>query len=130
MPMAVVASARRHDEITLPEAGLPYNVWWHPGVPRIGEIAVARTSNESTVARWIEPTHRFTVGNDRGRRSLWLITAAPPATAMATMTAAIAVVSLVVGPPLVPVEMLSTAAVMFVPVVRGGGCRLRTGFRV
>jgi len=48
--MPVVATTRRDDEITLPEASLSYNVWWHPGIPWIGEIAVARASNESAVA--------------------------------------------------------------------------------
>ena len=123
--MPVVTAARRDDEITLPEASLPYNVRWHPGIPRIGERTVARASNESAVARWIEPTYRFTVRNDWSRWSLWLVDAAPAATAMTTMSAAVAVVALVVA--LMPVERLSTA-MMFVPVVRLHRRRLRTGF--
>jgi len=47
---------------------------------------------------------------------------------MTSMTPSVAVVALEVA--LVPVEMLSTPALMFVPVVRGAGRRLRTGFSV
>jgi hypothetical protein len=114
--MAVVVTARRDDEIALPEARQPYDMRRHPGISRIGEITVAGTTNEPAVTRGIEPSHGFTVGNDRSRRRLWLVHWAPAATAMATMTTSVAIM-LEVALSLLAIEALPTA-MLLVAVIR------------
>ena len=118
MPMAVVATARCLNQVTLSKAMLPDDMRWNPGISRIGEVAVRGPANESAIARRVEPSDGLTIGDHRCRRRLHLIltttTTATPA--MPPMAAPIAMV-LVVATLITTVELLP-AAMMFIPVIR------------
>jgi len=119
--MAMVATGRCLDQVTLPKAMLPDDVRWNPGISRVGEVAVRGPANEPAIARWIEPSDRLAVGNDRCRRRLNLVgsasaTAASAMTPVASSVAMVLVVATLVSTFVTTVEVLS-AALMFVPVI-------------
>jgi hypothetical protein len=88
---------------------------WHPRIAGVGEITVAGSADESAVPRWVEPSDRLAVSNDRSRRSLGLDCAASTPTAMTPMTAAVSVVLVIA---LVTVELLPAGLVLAL-IVRG-----------
>ena len=118
--MAMVPPGRSRDQVALAQARLPDDVRRNPGVARIGEVAVSRAANEPAVARWVEPTDRFAVGDDRCRRRLHLIltAATTSATAMTAVASSVAMVLVVTTVVSISVEVLPTAAVMFMAVIR------------
>src|SRR5512147_3202427 len=93
------------NQVALSQAGLPDDMRWNPGIPRVGEIAVPGATNEAAVARGIEPSHRFTIGDDWCRRCLWLIVAATSAASAITAMASTIAVALKVFASLVSMEV-------------------------
>ena len=116
MPVPVVMTARRDNQVTLPKAGLPDDMRRDPGIGGVGQIAIAGAANEPPISRWIEPAHRFTVSDDWSRRRLRLADSAPPAPAMPTMTPSVSIV-LEVAPILMTVEALPATVLLLVSVV-------------
>ena len=127
--MTMIAAGRRCGQVALAQAVLPDDMRRHPGIGRIGEIAVPGAANESAITRRIEPADGFAVGNDRCRWGLHFIdAAAAAATTMTAVTAPVAVVLVVAAfvatAFVAAMEVLSatttaaTAMVLFVPMVR------------
>ena len=117
MAMAMVTTTRCLDQVTLAKAVLPDDMRWNPRVGRIGEIAVPGAANEPAVTRWIEPSNRLAVGDDRCRWCLLLHlipTATTTATAMTPVASSVAMVLVVTF--VTTVELLP-AAVVFLAVI-------------
>ncbi|HEX5075321.1 MAG TPA: hypothetical protein VFW03_19075 [Gemmatimonadaceae bacterium] len=79
----------------------------HVGIARLRQVAVRSSPNEATVARGIEPTLRFAVGDDRGRRLVLLMVPLATAAPVTPVAPAIAVELRVVLP---------ASGAVFVPV--------------
>ena len=113
--MAVIVSARRDHQVSLAQARLPDDMRRHPGIARIGEVAVARAPNKAAVARGIEPPNRLAVRNDGCRWELRLIAAAPSAPAVTPVPPAITAVLVIA---FLPLEVLASA-LLFVALIGG-----------
>jgi hypothetical protein len=86
----VVVAGDGVNRIPLPESELLYEVRWNPGIARFREVAIGRSPDETSVARWIEPADGFAVrGDRRGREAL--LAAASSTASMAAMPPAVSV---------------------------------------
>ena len=65
----MIMSGGRDDLVTSAQAVLTNHVWTDIGVRRIGEVAVGRATDESGLARWIEPAFGRAIGNNDRWRS-------------------------------------------------------------
>jgi hypothetical protein len=105
---------RRVNEVGAAQRELPNEVWRYIGVAGFGEIAVARSPNESCVAREIEPAERF-----GGRRDLnWSLRLLRLGVASRTTPASSAMTSAI--PPILKsaVAIASVAAISAIATVR------------
>jgi hypothetical protein len=75
-------------QIALSNSELSNEHRWDPGITRFGEVAVRGSSDEATVARWLEPPSRLTTRNECHRRRLLLLVIATRTTIASSSTAA------------------------------------------
>jgi hypothetical protein len=87
----VIPARTGHDGVTATEPILANHVRRHVCVTGIREVAIRRATNESTIARRVEPTLCLAVGDDRCRWLLRLVVALTATTAVAPVPTAIAV---------------------------------------
>jgi len=117
----MVAAGGRHDGVAAAKAVLPDKIRSHVRVAGVGEVAVARATDEPTITRRIEPPERLRVGDDRRDRLLRLLLPRTAASAIAAIAAAVAIVVelLIVGTSAVLAPLITALIAALVPVVPG-----------